>query len=147
MKYVFIHSTRTVNVTTGLQFQNKTNPNLNVKDNFKIKPVWPTMIVQLLEGRHLYPSIVADFNSVKSLKEAGIVSIAEGTDEIPADENLSRIKDIEKKLRSLILAKQAEEDKKIEEAKQEETEIKKEKKTNKKKETEPKEEILTESEQ
>lgn len=102
MKYVFIQSTKTINVTTGLQLQNKTNPNLPVKDNFKIKPVWPSMIVQLLEGRHLYPAIVATFKSVKSLKDAKIVTIGEYVDEIPETENSIRIKGIEKKLRPLI---------------------------------------------
>ena len=83
MKYVFIHSNRTINVTSGLQFVNKTNNNLRIENNYKIKPVWPTMIVRLLEGRHLYPAIVATFKSVESLKKAKIVSIAEYVDEIP----------------------------------------------------------------
>lgn len=123
MKYVFIHSNRTINVTTGLQFVNKTNNNLRVENNYKIKPVWPTMIVRLLEGRHLYPAIVANFKSVESLKKAKIISIAEYVDEIPADEDVARIKEIEKRLRPLINEMENEKAKK------------EEKKTNKKKDT------------
>jgi len=101
-KYVFIQSDRNINVTSGLDVKNITNPSLAVKDNMKVKALWPQTTVMLLQGKHLYPIVVSTFKSVQSLKEQGFVSIDGYTNDLPEDsKDKTRILELNKKLRSL----------------------------------------------
>lgn len=105
-KYVFIQAEKAINVTSGLDLENVTNPSLPVKDNMKIKPLWPTTTVMLLEGKHIYPSIVAEFKTVKSLEKQGFLTIGKDTDELP-EEDRQRVIEIERRLRKLTEKKEA----------------------------------------
>lgn len=117
-KYVFIQSDRTINVTSGLEIKDITNPSLPIKDNLKVKPLWPKTTVQILQGRHLYPSIVANFNTVKTLINNKVLTIGEFTNDITED--YERIAKLDKQLKSLI------ETQEVNELKEKETKKKKE---------------------
>ena len=76
-KMVKIHSTVTINVTTGLQNKDVTNPDAHVPDRLKISAEWPRHTVLIREGQHLYPVEIKTWNTVKALAEDKILTIGE----------------------------------------------------------------------
>lgn len=96
-KFVKIQSTMNIRVTSGLQHNDVTNPDAHVADRLKISASWPTTIVFIKEGVHLYPSEVATWNTVKALERDKILSIAGFTDETDDDD-----KDVEKQKEELV---------------------------------------------
>ena len=97
-KMVRIHSTITINVTTGLQHKDVTNPDAHIPDRLKVSAEWPRHTVLIREGQHLYPAEIKNWNTVKALANDKVLTIGE---EIETD-NLS-----EEELKNVDTAKSA----------------------------------------
>ena len=65
--YVKISSTININVTSGLQHKDVTNPDAHVADRLKINALWPKMTIPILAGVHWYPAEITEWNTVKNL--------------------------------------------------------------------------------
>lgn len=107
--YVRIQSTKTINVTMGLQNQDVTNPDAHVPDRLKVNPLWPKLTVLIKEGVHWYPSEIAEWNTVKALANDKILTIGEFANEVDDEE----LKKASEKLNANIASVEA----KIEQAK------------------------------
>jgi len=107
--FVRIQSSKNIRVTMGLNCQDVTNPDAHIPDRLKINPLWAKAVVLIKQGVGLYPSEIAEWNTVKALAADGILTIGEFVDD--ADENVKQEKE------TLI--------KNIEEAEQKSTEEKK----------------------
>ena len=79
-EYVYIQSTMDITVTAGLQNEDVTNPDAHIPDRLKVNPVWPKMRIMIEQGRHIYPKLIAEWDTVKSLVKAGILTIGEDAD-------------------------------------------------------------------
>ena len=95
-KMVKIHSTVTINVTTGLQNKDVTNPDAHVPDRLKISAEWPRHTVLIREGQHLYPVEIKAWNTVKALAEDKILTIGEEVEVENLSEEESKNVDIAK---------------------------------------------------
>lgn len=80
MKYVKIQSTKTINVTPGLQAVDNTLTDLHVVDRLKISPSWPKACVLIKRGVHWYPSEITEWPAVKALSRDNVITIGETSD-------------------------------------------------------------------
>ena len=97
-EYVYIQSKKSIVVTAGLQNENVTNPDAHIPDRLKINPVWPKLRIMIKAGRHIYPSLITQWNSVKALVKDSIITIGEEVDN-PNDEKMEeRAKDLKAEL-------------------------------------------------
>lgn len=78
--YIYIQSTTSIVVTAGLQNENVTNPDAHIPDRLKVNPIWPKLRIMIKAGRHIYPKLITEWNSVKALVKDGILTIGEETD-------------------------------------------------------------------
>lgn len=79
-EYVYIQSQISIMVTAGLQNENVTNPDAHVPDRLKVNPTWPKLRCMIKAGRHIYPSLITEWNSVKALVADNILTIGEEVD-------------------------------------------------------------------
>ena len=79
--YVRIQSTVTINVTMGLQNQDVTNKDAHIPDRLRVNPLWPKCTCLIKQGVGLYPSEIAEWESVKALHNQKILTIGEFTDD------------------------------------------------------------------
>lgn len=91
-EYVYIQSNMSIVVTAGLQNDNVTNPDAHVPDRLKVNPVWPKLRMMIKAGRHIYPKLITEWNSVKALVKDGIITIGEEVDS-PNDIKIEEKKD------------------------------------------------------
>ena len=75
--YVYIQSNISIVVTAGLQNDDVTNPDAHVPDRLKINPIWPKLRMMIKAGRHIYPKLITEWNSVKALVKDGVLTIGE----------------------------------------------------------------------
>lgn len=80
--YVKISSTININVTSGLQHKDVTNPDAHVADRLKINALWPKMTIPILAGVHWYPAEITEWNTVKRLVKDKVLTIGEFSDEV-----------------------------------------------------------------
>ncbi len=80
--YVKISSTININVTSGLQNKDVTNPDAHVADRLKINALWPKMTIPILAGVHWYPAEITEWNTVKCLVKDKVLTIGEFSDEV-----------------------------------------------------------------
>lgn len=85
-KFVRIHSNMNIMVNAGLLFKDLTDEKANVTDKLKVGADWPKTRVLIKVGSHLYPSEIAEWDSVKSLVKDKVLTIGEYLDE-PEDSN------------------------------------------------------------
>ena len=85
--YVYIQSNTSIVVSAGLQAENVTNPDAHIGDRLRINPYRPKMTILIKQGRHVYPSFITNWESVKDLVKDNVLTIGEETDELP-DENM-----------------------------------------------------------
>ena len=78
--YIYIQSNISIVVTAGLQNENVTNPDAHVPDRLKVNPVWPKLRMMIKAGRHIYPKLIIEWNSVKALVKDGVLTIGEEVD-------------------------------------------------------------------
>jgi hypothetical protein len=102
--YVYIQSNTSIVVTAGLQNDNVTNPDAHIPDRLKVNPVWPKLRVMIKVGRHIYPSLIVEWNTVKSLVKDGIITIGEEVDnpnDVKVEEKAKDLKDELKKIKKV----------------------------------------------
>lgn len=90
-KYVRIQSSVTIQVTAGLQHEDVTNKDAHVPDRLKVSPEWPKTTVLIVAGTHMYPSEIVEWNTVKALENANIITIGAYSDE--ADDDVAKTKE------------------------------------------------------
>ena len=89
--YVYIQSNTSIVVTAGLQNENVTNPDAHVPDRLKVNPTWQKLKIMIKAGRHIYPSLITEWHSVKALVKDGVLTIGEEVDS--TDESLKTTKE------------------------------------------------------
>lgn len=78
--FVRIQSNITINVTAGLQNQDVTNKDAHIPDRLKVNPLWPKMTCLIRAGAGIYPSDIAEWDSVKALANDKVLTIGEYLD-------------------------------------------------------------------
>lgn len=99
MKYIRIQSERNIEVTEGLQSIDMTNVDAHVADRLRVAPAWVQTRVMIRKGMGLYPSCIKEWDSVKALAAARVLTIGMETDECddPAvDEVCKRIENAQR---------------------------------------------------
>lgn len=89
--YVRIQSTRTIQVTCGLQNKDVTNKDAHIPDRLKVSPLWPRCAIKIEAGAHYYPSEIVEWPTVKALEKDNIITIGEFVDS--ADEKTTATKE------------------------------------------------------
>lgn len=74
-KYVTIQSSIDITVTGGLQYQDNTDTNSQSPDKLKISPSWVKLKVDVKRGKGLYPAEIAEWESVKKLEKAEVLTV------------------------------------------------------------------------
>lgn len=93
-EYVYIQSTKSIRVTAGLQYENYTNPKELTPDRLKVGSVWNKMAILIKAGKHVYPSLICDWPTVKALSEQGVFTIGAYVDNPDDPEIVEKAKDI-----------------------------------------------------
>lgn len=103
--YVQISSTKTIQVTCGLQFQDVTNKDAHVPDRLRVLEKWSGFTILVRKGAYDYPIEILEWPTVKSLIEAKIFTVdgvaKETTNDDKAKEMKNRVEDMKKELPSL----------------------------------------------
>lgn len=81
-KYVRIQSTMNIAVTPGLQVQDLTDKNALIADRLKVQAAWPKLTVLIEKGQHVYPIEIVEWETVKALENAGVLTIGEFLDDV-----------------------------------------------------------------
>lgn len=97
MKTVRIQSSKTITVTSGLQYEDVTNKDARIDNQLRVSPEWPKYSVQILEGVHDYPAEIANWKTVKALVEAGIMTISQVIESKAKAEHVEKTKELKKK--------------------------------------------------
>ena len=98
--YVYIQSTTSIVVSAGLQAEDVTNPDAHVGDRLRVNPYWPKMTILIKQGRHVYPSFIKNWESVKDLVKDNILTIGEEVDDIQDDEMKKAAKEVKDEIES-----------------------------------------------
>lgn len=98
-EYVYIQSTINIVVTAGLQYEDNTVDNPGIQNRLKVSPVWPKLKYLIEEGRHIYPSVIAEWNTVKALCNDGILTIGEYVDDPNSEDIKAKTADLEYELK------------------------------------------------
>lgn len=80
-KYVRIQSTMNITVTPGLQALDCTNEDAHIPDRLKVAARWTKATVKIKKGVDLYPSKIAEWETVKALAKKNVLTIGEYTNE------------------------------------------------------------------
>ena len=96
--YVYIQSTIDIVVTAGLQNEDVTNPDAHIPDRLKVNPIWPKLRILIEAGRHIYPSCIAKWETVKSLVKDGILTIGEEVDSVDDPKVIEKAEDLKEEL-------------------------------------------------
>lgn len=81
-KYVRIQSTMNIVVTAGLQVQDLTDKSAPIADRLKVQAAWPKLTVLIEKGQHVYPIEIVEWETVKALENAGVLTIGEFLDDV-----------------------------------------------------------------
>lgn len=84
--YVRIQSNMTINVTAGLQCKDVTNADAHIPDRLKVNPAWPHATCLIRQGVGIYPSCIAEWNTVKALAKDKVLTIGEYLDDAEDDQ-------------------------------------------------------------
>ena len=87
---VRIQSSMTITVTSGLQCNDVTNKDAHIPDRLKVAPEWPKYSIQIMQGVGDYPAEIANWNTVKALVEAGVMTISESANEAK-EEDMAKV--------------------------------------------------------
>lgn len=71
--YVQISSTKTIQVTCGLQFEDVTNKDAHVPDRLRVLPKWGAILIK--KGVGIYPAEILEWKTVKAMIEAKIFTV------------------------------------------------------------------------
>lgn len=97
-KFVRIQSSINIRVTGGLQSINATNFKSPNADRLNVKPAWTGLMCTIEEGAHYYPSEIKNWSTVKSLAEAGKITIGEETDTISDKDEEAKMTELKNKI-------------------------------------------------
>lgn len=81
--YVQISSTKTIQVTCGLQFEDVTNADAHIPDRLRVLPKWGCILVR--KGAGTYPSEILEWPTVKAMIENKIFTVDTTTAVEPDD--------------------------------------------------------------
>ena len=84
-KYIRIQSEKDIDVTEGLQSIDMTNRDAHVPDRLRVAGAWVQTRIPIRKGAHDYPAIVQNWASVKSLVNAGVITLGVESDETNED--------------------------------------------------------------
>lgn len=98
--YVRIQSTKTINVTCGLQNMDVTNKDAHIPDRLKVSALWPKCAVKIEVGAHYYPSEIVEWPTVKALERDKIITIGELVDTIADETESANVETTKDKLAS-----------------------------------------------
>lgn len=90
-RFVRIQSSRTINVTGGLQLINATNENSQNPDRLNVRPLWPDLTVLIKAGIGYYPAVIQEWETVKSLADREVLTIGKEVDECPNQEEVEKV--------------------------------------------------------
>ena len=85
-KFVKIQSSKTIQITAGLQCEDVTNPDAHVPDRLRVASRWPKLSVLIREGVHWYPSEITEWNTLKALEKQKILTVGEFSDTCDEEE-------------------------------------------------------------
>ena len=80
-EFVRIQSTKTIQVTCGLDFQDFTNYESDIANRLKVSPSWPKAMVLIREGVGNYPKQIVEWPTVQALIKDNIITIGEDVEE------------------------------------------------------------------
>jgi len=95
--YVQISSTKTIQVTCGLQFMDVTNPDAHVPDRLRVLEKWSNSIILVKKGAHDYPVEILEWPTVKALVEAKVFTVGEEKDTTTED-SAEKMKEVVKEM-------------------------------------------------
>ena len=87
-KFVEIQSDITIKVTAGLQYSDYTDKTLALPNKLNVKPRWVDTSILIRQGKHVYPSEVVGWQTVKALEAKNILTIGKFVDD--ADEDVKQ---------------------------------------------------------
>lgn len=79
-KYVEIQSSINIEVNAGLIYHDQTNPNALAENRLRVVQDWVSTIVLVKKGKHVYPSEIATWQSIKNLVARGDMTIGKELD-------------------------------------------------------------------
>lgn len=95
-KFVSIQSSIDIAVTAGLQMLDVTNKDAHIPDRLKVQALWPRVTVMIYKGVGKYPAEITEWESVKKLVEAKILTIGQIDEEATeAEKEVANKLDIE----------------------------------------------------
>lgn len=108
-KFIRVQSNINIDVTPGLLYVDMTNEDAHVPDRFRVASAWVQSRIAIREGAHLYPAVIQNWGSVKSLVKSGKLTLGTETDEgdDTAQEMYDRLDREEKKYRERTAAAKA----------------------------------------
>lgn len=96
MKTITIQATQAVIVTPDLEVKDLTNPNSTAPNKLRAVMDWKVQPVKISQGVGEYPAIIQEWQTVKALVKAKILTISGGvvneTNEAPINEQVSKMK-------------------------------------------------------
>lgn len=81
MRFIIIDSKIDITVTNGLSSADKTNYGSKVGNNLNVQPLWTRTAVHIKAGKHVYPSEIADWQTVKTLEENNVFTLGREIDD------------------------------------------------------------------
>lgn len=90
--FIRIQSTKTIEITPGLDAINLTNRDAKALNTLNVKCAWANLTVLIREGAHYYPSEIKNWNSVKDLAKDGIFTVGEEVDTCPNQDEVMKEK-------------------------------------------------------
>lgn len=79
--FVRIQSNITINVTSGLENVDVSNPDAHIPDRLRVNPLWTSTTVKIRQGAGVYPSEIKNWNTVQALARDGVLTIGEEVDD------------------------------------------------------------------
>ena len=76
----------------NLQYKDLTNAKSQLPNRLKVGSDWPKLTVLIKQGQHIYPSEIAEWETVKALQNDGVLTIGAFIDD-PNDTEVVKMKE------------------------------------------------------
>lgn len=80
-EFVRIQSTKTIQVTCGLDCNDLTDYESDIANRLKVAPSWPKAMILIKEGVGNYPKQIVEWPTVQALARDNIITIGEEVEE------------------------------------------------------------------
>lgn len=97
MSSIRIQSSKNIMVTSGLQFDDVTNPDAHIPDRLKVSATWPKHSIMVKEGVDFYPEEIAQWATVQALVKSGVFTISKEDKKEAKEEDIEKIKELPSK--------------------------------------------------